>query len=59
VHDEGMQVPPEQLPPVQAAPHAPQFCGSLVTSMQPLPQSVIPAGHTQVPFEQTVLKKHG
>jgi hypothetical protein len=54
-----VQKPPAQPHPLQTAPHAPQFCGSLLTSMQPLPQFAVPKGHAHVPWEQTVPKRHG
>jgi hypothetical protein len=36
-------------------PHCRQFAGSLVTSMQPLPQFIWPAGHSQLPATQLSL----
>ncbi len=55
----GWHVPPAQIPS-QRDPQAPQFASSLARSAQTSPsgQSVVPAGHAQVPPLQMPCMEH-
>ena len=47
-------MPPEHVrPPVQVAPHAPQFVGSPLVSTQTPLHAEVPAGQTHVPPEHS------